>query len=137
MYVFYRLKITVCKMFVYCEKRCTWQKVHSYAIIASMGLDFTTIKDKPGSAIYLIHDGTQVDEMKFKVLADDMSKRTDKQVVTMSMNDENASKVINFYQLRGTHFVIIVRDDDQLHHVWSDGELFDAAQIAYFANQAG
>lgn len=102
-----------------------------------MGLDFTSIKDQPGSAIYLIYDGTQVDEVKFKLLAEDISNRTDKQIVSMSIKDENAAKIISFYQLRGTHFAIIVRDDDQLHHVWSDGELFDAAQIAYFANQAG
>lgn len=102
-----------------------------------MGLDFTTIKDQPGSAIYIIYDGTEVDKQKFEMLTKDLSERTKLQIVFMSIDDPNATEIIKFYQLKGSHFVLIVRDDDQLHHVWSDGENFDASIIAYTANQAG
>ncbi len=102
-----------------------------------MGLDFTNIKDDSGCAIYLIHDGTEIDKLSFIKLAETLKKNTTKQIVIMSREEKSADSIIKFYQLRGTHFVLIVRDDDQLHHVWSDGEHFDASQIAYLANQAG
>lgn len=102
-----------------------------------MGLDFTNIKDEPGSAIYLIHDGTEQDKQNFIRLSEDIARRTKKQLVLMSAKDKNGSDIVKFYSLRGTHFVLVVRDDDQLHHVWSDGERFDASQIAYTADQAG
>lgn len=102
-----------------------------------MGLDFTGIKDHDGSAIYLIHDGSEENKLDFEKLSEDLKNRSKKQVILLSTNSKDGNKIINFYQLRGTKFVLIVRDDDQLHHVWSDGELFDASKIAYTAEQAG
>lgn len=102
-----------------------------------MGLDFTTIKDQIGSAIFLIHDGTDRDKEKFNQLAESLRTRSNKQIIVMSSDENNAQKIVSFYKLRGTHFVLIVRDDDQLHHVWFDGDNFDASQILYIAEQAG
>lgn len=102
-----------------------------------MGLDFTGIKDHHGSAIYLIHDGSEKNRLDFERLSEDLRSRSKKQIVLMSADSKDGDGIIKFYQLRGTRFVIIVRDDDQLHHVWTDGELFDASKIAYTAEQAG
>ncbi len=102
-----------------------------------MGLDFTHIKDEPGSAIFFIHDGTEEGETDFKQLVKEVARRTKKQIILLSADEEKAIKIIDFYDLRGTKFVIIVRDDDQLHHVWSDGERFDPSVIAYTAQRAG
>lgn len=103
----------------------------------AMALDFTNIKDHPGSAIYIIHSRLQTDKQKFERLAADLGAKTKKQIILMSSDDQAAREIVKFYQLRGANFVIIVRDDDQLHKVWSDGERFDAAQIAYTSEQAG
>lgn len=102
-----------------------------------MGLDFTTIHDMPGSAIYFIHDSTDRVRLEFERLMDEVSRRTKKQLVLLSSKEKNGADVVRFYNLHGTKFVLVVRDDDQLHHVWSDGERFDASQIAYTAEQAG
>lgn len=102
-----------------------------------MGLDFTTIKDRHGSAIYFIHDGSDKDRIHFEKLAEEIEHRTKKQTVVMSKDEKNAMDIIKFYQLKGTHFVLIVRDDDQLHHYWSNGDHFDASHIAFLANQVG
>ncbi len=102
-----------------------------------MGLEFTTIKDMPGAAIYFISDGTEVDKKMFHQLAADVSSRSKLQCIVLEIKDKNAAAILDFYDLRGTHFVIIVRDNDELHHVWSDGERFDASQILYYAEQAG
>ena len=102
-----------------------------------MALDFTTIKDEPGSAIFMLHAGTEMDKSDFERLAADVRTRTRKQIILLPVNETIGRSIIEFYQLRGTHFILIVRDDDQLHHVWSDGERFDASHIAYTAEQAG
>lgn len=102
-----------------------------------MGLEFTTIKDAPGAAIYFISDGTEADGKIFSQLAADVSSRSKLQCIVLNVKDKNAGAILDFYDLKGTHFVIIVRDNDELHHVWSDGERFDVGQIVYFAEQAG
>lgn len=102
-----------------------------------MGLDFTAIKDERGAAIYFIHDGSVQGESRFQRLMDDVSRRSKKQSLLLSVREGDGQKIVDFYKLRGTNFVLIVRDDDQLHHVWSDGENFDASHIAYTAEQAG
>jgi hypothetical protein len=102
-----------------------------------MGLDFTRIKDHHGAAIILIDDGNDDTRARFDTLQQDLATKTKKQLVRLSSKDSDARQIIQFYQLKGTYFVLLVRDDDQLHHVWSDGERFDASQIAYSAEQAG
>jgi hypothetical protein len=102
-----------------------------------MALDFTQIKDQPGSAIFLLHDGSEQDAGAMQRLAQDIASKTQKQIILLSSDETIGHSIIDFYQLKGSHFILIVRDDDQLHHVWSDGEYFDPSQIAYIADQAG
>ena len=102
-----------------------------------MALDFTKLKDQHGAAIFLIHDGTERVKEEFETLAADIGRRTKKQIIELNVREAPGSEIVKFYGLRGSRFVLIVRDDDQLHHVWSDGERFDASHIAYTAEQAG
>jgi len=102
-----------------------------------MALDFTNIRDEPGAAIYFMHDGTPVGEQDMQRLMSDVQEITKKQCVLLDIKSDAGRKIVEFYALRGTHMVVIVRDDDQLHHVWSDGERFDAGRIAYSADRAG
>lgn len=102
-----------------------------------MALDFTKIKDEPGAAVFLLHDGTELGEREFTQLAEDVRRRCKKQIIILSADETVGHSIIDFYNLRGSKFVLIVRDDDQLHHALTDGDRFDAAQIAYIADQAG
>ena len=102
-----------------------------------MGLDFTGIQDEHGAAVFYIHDGSHKDETAFRTLAAEVSQRHTAQTTILSCDDTVAQKIIQFYALRGTHFVLIIRDDDQLYKVWSDGERFDAGQIVYALQQVG
>jgi hypothetical protein len=102
-----------------------------------MALDFTQIKDQPGAAIFFMHDGTEQDRVSMLELVDAVRSKTNKQAILLSAKDTIGMAISQFYGLRGTHYVLVVRDDDQLHHVWSDGELFDPSTIAYIADQAG
>jgi hypothetical protein len=102
-----------------------------------MGLDFTNIKDEPGAAIFFLHDGTVQDKQQMKQLAVEVNTRSKKQVIVTSSKDTIGRSIIDFFDLKGSHFILIVRDDDQLYHVWSDGERFDPAEVTYIAEQAG
>ena len=102
-----------------------------------MGLDFTNIKDHPGSAIYFIHDGTERSKNTYQRLLDDTSSKTRKQLVLMSSRDKVGAEILRFYGLKGSEFILIVRDDDQLHHSWGFGDMLNVSEIAYIAEQAG
>lgn len=104
-----------------------------------MGLEFTSIPDREGAAIYFICDGTPQGEQELRTIYDELAtQHLRAQLVWVGdTRSHDARKIIDFYDLKGSKFVLIVRDNDQLHHVWSDGERFDPARIAYVARQAG
>jgi hypothetical protein len=103
-----------------------------------MGLDFSTIKDQDGAAVYIIHDGSMQNAAQMERLASDVKGRTSKQVVVISAKDDNGRKIIDFYDLEGnSNIVLLVRDDDQIHQMWRGNEIPGADQIAYFAEQVG
>ena len=103
-----------------------------------MALDFTKIKDQPGPAIIFIHDGTKEDELTMQRTAEEVRKLCDQQIIILSAKDSIAISIIDFYDLVGTHFVLIVRDNDQLHAHMANGDNLEAAEkIAHLANQVG
>lgn len=102
-----------------------------------MGLEFTQIKDNQGAAVYVIHDGLTRSEQKMKRMADEIQKYTSKQVVSLSTHDVDAIKIIDFYDLHQGNQVLIVRDNDELLHMWTENELPGADEIGFMANQVG
>lgn len=102
-----------------------------------MGLEFTQIEDNHGAAVYVIYDGLTRSEQKMKHLADEIQKHTSKQVIPLSTHDSDAMKIIDFYDLHAGNQVLIVRDNDELHYIWSELELPAPDQIGFMANQVG
>ena len=102
-----------------------------------MGLDFTDIPDREGAALYFIHDGHSRSQAAMAKLAEEVSRNTSKQVVILSATDTDARRIIEFYHLQGSNMVLIIRDDDQLQHMWQQNETPQAEHIAYIANQIG
>lgn len=102
-----------------------------------MALEFTGIRDEKGAAAYFIHDGSPDSEARMNKLMKAVEEQTKIPCILLSLNEQTGQKLVSLYDLRGTHMVVIVRDDDQLHHVWSDGDHFDPGRIAYSAERAG
>lgn len=102
-----------------------------------MTLSFTNIQDSNGVAIYLIHDGLSQSEQRMERLARELEQYTSKQIVTLPADSPDALKITDFYDLKPSNLVLLVRDDDQLHQSWTDQEIPSADQIAFIANQAG
>jgi hypothetical protein len=53
----------------------------------------------------------------------------------ISARDDDGRRIIQYYHLRGSHFVLLVRGNDELHHMWTDGDHIEASHIAHMAEQ--
>lgn len=65
-----------------------------------------------------------------------LERRTQKSIIILSARDEEGQKAIRLYHLHGKRFVLVLRKNGDLHHVWTDEENLDAPHIAYIAEQA-
>jgi hypothetical protein len=101
-----------------------------------MGPDRNSAVDLQGDAIYFIYDGTERDKSIMERLLSHLERRTRKQLVLVSARDHEGQRIIQHFHLHGTRFVLIIRKDLALHHMWTDGDHFDAPHIAYMAEQA-
>jgi hypothetical protein len=101
-----------------------------------MNLYSSPLLEIQGDAIYLIYDGTERDKAIMEQLLSHLERRTRKELKLLSARDLEGQRIIQHYHLHGTRFVIIIRSNLELHHVWADGDHFDATHIAYLAEQA-
>jgi hypothetical protein len=92
--------------------------------------------DLQGNAIYAVYDGTERDKHIMELLLSHLERRTRKQLFLVSARDLEGQKIIRHFRLQGTHFVLIINKNLGLHHMWTDGDQFDAPHIAYMAEQA-
>ncbi len=99
-----------------------------------MGLDFTSIKDRHGAAVYIIHSGNVLEQRAAERLAADLAKRAPKhQIEVLSAKSKDGESIVAFYSLNRMSFphVLVVRDDDQLAHHWYGQSLPTAEQMAF------
>lgn len=100
-----------------------------------MALDFTSIKDSEGAAIFLIHDGSTVKQKQADRLYRELQKLTRLQIVIVSAREQNGVKIRDFYDLTNENIILIIRDNDEIHALWQDPDIPSAQQLAYSANQ--
>lgn len=98
-------------------------------------IKYMHIKRPDQTVIYLLHPDTIKDQRAFSRLAEDIGKKTSKKIVVMSVKEPEARQLISFYHLTGSFFILVVLESGQLHHFWSDGQLLNAANIAFLAEQ--
>lgn len=103
-----------------------------------MNLDFLSSSERRGVTIILISDGTERGRMKLERLQAEIERRTRKNILKFSMREIEAKKLVEHFHLRGSQFVLLVKNSDHhLHHVWHDDEHLDASHIIHMAEQAG
>ncbi len=85
-----------------------------------MGLDFTSIADKDGAALYALHNGSHQDTQTFTRLKEDIAKQTGHQIVLIDVNTPDGENVRDFYDILPEQLpaVFIVRDDDSIANLW-------------------
>ena len=104
-----------------------------------MGLEFTAHPDRQGPAVYLISDGSSQSTEVLQQLAEevDTSLPDESQVVLLDGSEREAVEITDFYDIQTLPAILIVMDDDQIHHGWYGHELPAADRVLYMMGQAG
>lgn len=68
-------------------------------------------------------------------MATHLERRTKKPIEIISARSQEGAELIRKFHLRGTHFVLVIRPDGELHHSWTNEDLLDAPHIANIAEQ--
>ncbi len=101
-----------------------------------MALEFTTIPDRTGPAIYIIGNGTIDMEKQLKLLGEEVDKLTEDetQVVYLDPNTREGQDIKTFYAIETLPIILIVMDDDTVPYQWS-GTLPRPDEISYALSQ--
>ena len=102
-----------------------------------MALDFLSLKDRQGVAIFLISDGMTRNQQGMTRLSEELTLKTNYQIIELSTGDSDAKKIFDFYDLKSGNHILLIGDTDELLHAWVGNELPNASQIAHIANQVG
>jgi hypothetical protein len=103
-----------------------------------MGLDFTSIGDKTGAALYFIHTPNTLEIESLTRLAEDIRQQTPHQVVLIDVNTPDGENIRDFYDIMPEQLpvALIVRDDDSVAQMWSGEEIpTTASDIAFQLDQ--
>lgn len=102
-----------------------------------MGLDFTTIADHHGAALYILTGGSMFDKQKFERMSQEITKHTSHQVVLLDVKTPDGEKIRDFYDIMPERLpvVLVVRDDDSLAHMWSSTEIPSPDVISHHLKQ--
>ena len=103
-----------------------------------MGLDFTSIKDREGAAVYLMHNGGFEQQKQMQALAEQLQAVSKAQIAVVDGSTEDGRQIQQFYGLDTDNYphVLVVRDDDELAGQWAGSEQPTVDQIAYTVNSA-
>lgn len=102
-----------------------------------MALEFSTIPDREGPAVYLMgHTGC---EDEAKKLGEDIDALTDDaiQTVYLDVQSGNGAQIAEFYgySLDQLPVVLIVQDDDTIYQAWQGIDLPAADVVAHYLEQ--
>jgi 3-deoxy-D-manno-octulosonic-acid transferase len=104
----------------------------------AMGLDFTSIPDKEGSALYIIHNPSVTEERRFEELKKEINQSSpEAQVVLLDISTADAEQVRDFYDIMPESIptAFIIADDDTLQHQWYGEDIPSADVICYHLSQ--
>lgn len=103
-----------------------------------MGLDFTSIPDREGAALYVLHNGNTVAVQRLTRLKDEITAASSHQVVLVDVNTPDGKNICEFYQINADSLPVamIVADDDTIPYQWSgDAIPTNANDIIYQLNR--
>jgi hypothetical protein len=103
-----------------------------------MGLDFTSIPDREGVALYMLHTGNTFELQRLTRLEDEITTATDHQVVLIDVNSSDGEQIRSFYSLDLEQLptLLVIQDDDSIAYQWSgDAIPSSGTDIAYQLNQ--
>ncbi len=102
-----------------------------------MGLDFTSIPDKTGAALYILHTGSMLEAERLEHLRDEISRTDNHQVVLVDVTTADGEKIRDFYDITADQLPVamIIADDDSIAQQWSGDAIPAADVITYQLDQ--
>ena len=103
-----------------------------------MGLDFTNIPDRTGSAVYILHRDLSQDLQKFDNLQREMiNLGCNNQVFLIPINSRDGENIRDFYDILPEQLpaILLIRDDDSLIQQWVGIDIPPADIIVHYLTQ--
>ncbi len=103
-----------------------------------MGLDFTSIKDEEGAAVYVLHNPSVTETRRFEQLkADILQAKPDAQVELLDASRPESESIRDFYDIMPETLpvVFIIADDDTILYQWQSAEIPAADVICHYLSQ--
>ncbi len=102
-----------------------------------MGLDFTSISDNEGAALYVLSNASMMETRKFERLKSEIAQHCPHQVVVLNVRTPDGEKVRDFYDIMPETLPVamIVKDDDSIAQQWSKDYIPAADVIAHHLRQ--
>jgi hypothetical protein len=103
-----------------------------------MGLDFTSIPDREGAALYILHTGNTLDLERLTRLQAEIANEANHQIVLVDVNTADGEQIRAFYaiELESLPVLMIIGDDDSILYQWDSSSIpNNGSDIAYQLNQ--
>ncbi len=102
-----------------------------------MALEFTTIPDREGPAIYLLGNKSHEDVLTVLGRAIDDITPDESQTVCLDIDSGNGAQVAEFYGYMREQLpvIMIVQDDDTIYQSWHGIDLPAADVVAHYLNE--
>ena len=103
-----------------------------------MGLDFTSIKDEDGAAVYVLHNPSVTESRRFEQLKIDIvALKPTAQVELLDASRPEGEKVRDFYDFMPETLpvVFVIADDDTILYQWQSSEIPAADVICHYLSQ--
>lgn len=103
-----------------------------------MGLDFTSIKDNDGAAVYIIYNPSLSEARRFEEFKKEvLGSQPNAQVVLLDITSGDAEQVRDFYDIdpESLPAVLVIADDDTLQYQWYGAEIPAVDVVCYHLSQ--
>ena len=101
-----------------------------------MALEFTSIPDRDGPAIYILTSGSSQLEDQLTKFGEEVDALTpdETQVCLLDPNSGDGLSIKEFYSLTTFPVIMIVMDDDTIYHLWTE-DVPQPSEVSYYLSQ--
>jgi sigma54-dependent transcription regulator len=103
-----------------------------------VGLDFVSVKDQHGAALYILHHPNVTESRRFERLKTDIVQaRPNAQVELFDVSRPDGERIRDFYDIMPESLpsAFIIADDDTLLHHWQGSHIPGADTICHYLSQ--
>ena len=103
-----------------------------------MGLDFTSIRDNEGAALYIIHNPSVTERRRFEDLQKQINESAPTaQAILLDISSAQSEQVRDFYDImpESLPVALLIADDDTVKYQWAGEDIPAADVICHYLGQ--